>query len=344
MKIFLHKLFHWEYWPFQMLYFPVFFQWIFYAYRTKSFFFFKACNPSFPNGGFFMDSKKLIYDLIPSKYYPKTILIKELIKEVEMLNQFENAVFSFPVMVKPDIGLRGSAVKKISNIEQLKTYHQQATFDYLIQDFIPFPNEIGVFYVRYPNQNVGKITGIVAKEFLVVEGNGIDSIEDLLKKNPRFEIQLKPLRKEYGKFLNEVLPKNQKVNLVPYGNHARGAKFIDRSDLISEQLTKTINDVCLNMEGFYFGRIDLMYQSIENLEAGRNFSIVEVNGAASEPTHIYDPKHSVFFGWKVLLEHIKMMFEISVLNHSNGYNYLSFKEGMQCYRQHKIHNKKILKF
>jgi hypothetical protein len=27
----------------------------------------------------------------------------------------------------------------------------------------------------------------------------------------------------------------------------------------------------------------------------KNFFVVELNGAASEPTHIYDPKHSLFF-------------------------------------------------
>jgi hypothetical protein len=33
--------------------------------------------------------------------------------------------------------------------------------------------------------------------------------------------------------------------------------------------------------------------NVEELEQGINFSIVELNGA--EPTHIYDPKHSLFF-------------------------------------------------
>jgi hypothetical protein len=46
--------------------------------------------------------------------------------------------------------------------------------------------------------------------------------------------------------------------------------------------------------GFYFGRLDVMYNTVEELEQGINFSIVELNGAASEPTHIYDPKHSLF--------------------------------------------------
>jgi hypothetical protein len=41
-----------------------------------------------------------------------------------------------------------------------------------------------------------------------------------------------------------------------------------------------------------------MYNTIEELEQGINFAVVELNGAASGPTHIYDPKHSLFFCWK----------------------------------------------
>jgi hypothetical protein len=42
---------------------------------------------------------------------------------------------------------------------------------------------------------------------------------------------------------------------------------------------------------------------------------------ASEPTHIYDPKHSFFFAWKELARHITYMYEISVAN-ENGIPYL----------------------
>ena len=62
-----------------------------------------------------------------------------------------------------------------------------------------------------------------------------------------------------------------------------------------------------------------MYDSWMDLEKGKNFAIVEVNGAASEPTHIYDPKHSIIFGWKELSRHITYMYKISVQNHKRGF-------------------------
>ena len=344
MKLFLHKLFHWEYWPFQIVYIPIYFLWAFYAIKARTIFFFNASNPTMKNGGFIMDSKKEIYDLIPQKFYPKTDYIKENLPFEEVENILKKAAINFPFITKPDIGLRGSAVKKIENIEDLKSYHTKANFDYLLQELIPFSNEVGIFYVRFPNELHGKITGIVAKEFLIVEGDGTATILDLILKNPRYELQLNALKKEYGNQLNEILPKGEKRNLVPYGNHARGAKFLDYSHLISEKLTKVIDEMCLQMNEFYFGRMDLMYNSWDELEEGKNFLLVEVNGAASEPTHIYDPKHSIFFAWKELARHISYMYKISVQNHQRGFPYLTHKEGMKQYRLHLEQSKKIVDF
>jgi D-alanine-D-alanine ligase-like ATP-grasp enzyme len=327
-----------------LVYFPIYFLWAYYAIRQKSIFFFNACNPTITNGGFIMESKMQIYNLISQKYYPKTALILENTTFKSVLKTVEDFKLKFPLIAKPDIGLRGSAVKKINTLEDLKHYTERANFDYLVQDLIPFENEIGVFYVRYPNEKNGKITGIVAKEFLIIEGNGKDSIENLLKKNPRYELQLKTLQKEYGLKLKEILKVDEKINLVPYGNHSRGAKFIDKSEWITPKLNKKINEVCFQIDGFYFGRIDLMYNSLDELENGENFSIVELNGAGSEPTHIYDPKHSLFFAWKELIRHIYFMYEISVLNHKNGIPYLTHKAGMEQYRLHNIQSKKIINF
>lgn len=344
MKLFLHKLFHWEYWPMQLLYIPVYFQWAYYSLKARTVFWFNAANPSIKNGGFIMESKKEIYNLIPQQYYPKTQLIRERDSFEKAVEQFNKGQFKYPVIAKPDIGLRGSAVKRIHNESELKKYHEKASFDYLIQDLITYPNEIGIFYVREPHQQKGKITGIVGKEFLIVQGDGVSTLEDLLKKDPRHELQLKALKKEYGSDLRIILKSGEQLNLVPYGNHIRGAKFLDFSHCISPQLTDVINELCLQIPDFYFGRLDLMYQSFEELEQGKNFSIVELNGAASEPTHIYDPKHSVFFAWKELFRHISYLYRISEANHKRGIPYLEKQAGLKAYRDHVKHNKQILNF
>ncbi|HEX9980863.1 MAG TPA: D-alanine--D-alanine ligase [Flavobacterium sp.] len=344
MKLFLHKLFHWEYWPFYIVYIPVYFQWAYYSLKARTLFFFNACNPSIKNGGFMSESKMEIYDLIPQQYFPKTILIKSGSCFEDALQQIHHSGIVFPMIAKPDIGLRGSAVRKLNTIEQLRNYQEKAAFDYLLQDLIPYQHEAGIFYVRYPHEKQGKITGIVGKEFLIIKGDGKSTIEALVKNNPRYAFQLTPLRREYGNRLAKIPAEGEEINLVPYGNHARGAKFTDESWRISEQLTHTINEVCLQVPGFFFGRLDVMYRTFEELEQGRNFQIVEINGASSEPTHIYDPRNSIFFAWKEIRRHIRYMYEISNENHKNGTPYLSHRQGMEQYRIHNRQSKKITRF
>ena len=103
--------------------------------------------------------------------------------------------------------------------------------------------------------------------------------------------------------------------LVPYGNHVRGAKFLDANHLIDDELTHIIDTICQQVKGFYFGRLDIRYNSWERLKRGQEFSIIELNGAGSEPTHMYDPKHSIFFAWKEIICHWNILFDISRINH-----------------------------
>jgi len=134
---------------------------------------------------------------------------------------------------------------------------------------------------------------------------------------------------------------NEIRELVPYGNHARGAMFLDDSHLVDAQLTASIDAVCKQIKGFYYGRMDVRYASWEDLRNGRNFGIVEVNGAGSEPTHMYDPKHSIFFAWKEIIRHWNILRKISLLNHRKGIPYLSYKDGVAMMRENAVLEKKL---
>jgi hypothetical protein len=123
------------------------------------------------------------------------------------------------------------------------------------------------------------------------------------------------LRRTHGEKLKHVLQEGDTFLLVPYGNHVRGAKFIDASHLIDDRLIAVIDNVCQQVDGFYFGRLDIRFSSWEELREGKNFSIIELNGAGSEPTHMYDPRHTVFFAWKEIIRHWNILLRISCLNH-----------------------------
>lgn len=107
--------------------------------------------------------------------------------------------------------------------------------------------------------------------------------------------------------LTEIIPAGVEKCIVPFGNHNRGALFLSRNEFISDKLEKVFNDLLNNIDGFYFGRLDIRFNTFEELEQGKNFSIIELNGAISEPTHIYDPKHSFWFGQRGIFRHQILM-------------------------------------
>ncbi len=289
-----------------------------------------------------MESKKEIYDIIPAKWYPKTLFIAKGSNEDNWKVALQEAAFLFPIIGKPDIGMRGLAVQKLNSIEDVSTYAKESKVDFLLQEFVSYENEVGIFYYRYPNQEKGNITGIVGKEFLSVLGDGVSTVEELINLNSRAILQLKTLRKVFRTELKRKLPLHEKFLLVPYGNHSRGAKFIDVSDLIDDQLTQSFDTICQQIPGFYFGRLDIRFKSWEDLRLGKNFSIIELNGAGSEPTHMYDPKHSIFYAWKEITRHLQILYKVSMLNHRNhGAPFLPFDEGWQMFKENKAYVKMI---
>lgn len=291
-----------------------------------------------------MESKKDIYDIIPEKYIPKTLFFKKDTAVSDVLKALRESAIRYPCIAKPDIGGKGRGVQKIYSDEDIAVYAAKINMDFLVQEFISYPEEVGIFYIRIPGAENGFISGIVAKEFLILKGDGVSTIKELLMKDPRYHFQLGALKKIYGEELNNVLQKGETKNMVPYGNHARGAKFIDVSHWADEEFTRTFDHVFKQIPEFYFGRLDIMYHNFEELKAGKNFSIIELNGAGSEPTHIYDPRHSVFFAWKEIARHFKYLYKISILNHKKGFRYLTIKEGMQMFRENNVVMKNLKNF
>lgn len=338
---FFIRLVNWEYWPFFIVYFPFFFYWLWLSAKARSFFFFNAANPTIENGGYLMESKYNISKLIPSAYHPKTFLVAAGTPYKRVENIMQENGFAFPVVAKPDIGMKGKGVRKIDNRQQLEQYTQSTKVDFLIQEYIAYPNEVGIFYCRFPDKEKGFISGIVSKELLSVRGDGHLTIRQLILQDERSLLQLKAIEKEYKNDLAFVLEKGEEKLLVPYGNHARGAKFIDATKCADEQLTDTLDAVCKKIKGFYFGRLDIRYSSWGELKQGR-FMIIELNGAGSEPTHIYDPKHSIVFAWKEIARHLQLLYQISKMNHTRlNAPYLSFSKGLQLMYDHFRYQRKL---
>jgi hypothetical protein len=335
------RLLHWEYWSFSTIYIPIYPIFIFLCLRARSFFFFSAANPKIRNGGFLGESKRDIYPLVPEALQPKTIFFPYGSSPKDVSGELIRAGFQFPLIGKPDMGGKGRGIKKLDDEAAVREYAAVSGTDFHIQEFVPYPNEAGIFYCRFPHQDRGFISGIVHKEFLKVKGNGKQNIRDLLKSDPRAILQIPQLELKEPALLEQVVPADEIFTVVPYGNHARGALFLDDSSSINQALTDTMNRVCNQIPDFYFGRLDIKYESRQLLEEGKSFSIIEVNGAGSEPTHIYDPGHSLFFAWKEIIRHWLILYRISRASHRLGNRYLSLSEGLQMFRTDRENSKKL---
>ncbi|MBN8852163.1 MAG: hypothetical protein BGO55_00260 [Sphingobacteriales bacterium 50-39] len=336
---FFIRLFHWEYWNFSAVYVPIYIVWIGLCIRARSFFFFAASNPAIKNGGFLNESKKDIAPLIPACHHPRTFFFSVQADPCEILRQLRTAGLELPLIGKPDLGSRGRGIKKLCTWDAVKDYAKNATIDFHIQEFITLPNEVGIFYYRLPGEARGHISGVVRKEFLSVIGDGKRTIGQLMQQNKRAILQYDILKRRID--MKEVLALGEVRELVPYGNHARGAKFLDEGYRIDGALTLVIDELCRQIPEFHFGRLDIRYRDWEELRQGRNFYVIEVNGAGSEPTHIYDPVHSIFFAWKEIIRHWVILWRISRLNHKRGFSYLSTREGIQMFKEDKAWSEKL---
>ena len=232
----------------------------------------------------------------------------------------------FPIIVKPDVGERGFLVEKIADRDELTAYLQEIKVDFIIQEFIDFQEEISVMYHRFPNENRGRITSICVKKTLTVIGDGVSTVEELMQDYPRARLQLGRFRKNGFKMLKKVPKVEELIELEPIGNHSRGTTFLNGNHHIDEKLEAVFNEIGTKLEGIYYGRFDLKCASIESLRQGNDFKILEFNGIASEPAHIYDPKYPIIQAYKDIYDHWKIIYQISKIQRSKGIKSMSSKE------------------
>ena len=122
LKKFYQRITNWELWPFYLLYFPIGFMWFWYCFKSRSFWFFSSSNPSITFGGFEGESKREMYEQLPPSSFPKTIYIKEDLLFTDVKKEIADHDFTFPFIVKPDIGMKGILFRKIENEDQLQKY------------------------------------------------------------------------------------------------------------------------------------------------------------------------------------------------------------------------------
>jgi len=336
---FLHKLFHWEYWPVWTVYWPVFIYWVILSIRERSLFFFMATNPGMENGGLFGVSKMSINDKLPSAYLPVMRLLYPDHTEAEVKAWLAENGLQYPLFLKPDVGERGLEVTRIEHYADIRRWFSAHPVMAILQEAIIRPVEVGLLYYRIPGETKGYISSFMLREMLTMTGDGVHTLAQLIEASPRARLQKERMQKKFTALWDNILPEGEQIILEHVGNHNRGTTFININHLICDQLLQVFDNLSHQVKdgGIYFGRYDIKCDSIEDLIEGKNFTIIELNGVASEPAHIYDPDFKLLEAYKVVLRQWKVIHTISRKNHQLGIAYLPVKEGfarLQKYRAH----------
>lgn len=304
------RLSRWEFWPAWLFYIPVAANYLRLAIRYRSLTLPSAANPGMFSGGLVGESK-----IATLRELQQTS--PEFTAEAHPLRC--PPPFDYPFIVKPDVGQRGVGVKLIRTSEHLQEYLRQAGAASVVQRYVPGPREVGIFYYRFPHERHGHILAITEKIFPSITGDGEHTIEELVRRDPRARFLAKKYLQRLAGRRHKVLLPGETVRLVETGNHAQGCIFRDGSHLWSEKLEARIDQISQRLNGFFVGRYDIRYGSDEDLRSGQNFQIIELNGAASEATNIYDARNSLLSAYRALFRQWQLVFAIAAANRELGW-------------------------
>jgi len=315
---------HWEFWPAWLFYPPVAIYCLWLAMRYRGLTVPTAANPGIFSGGIVGESKMaMLTDLSATspEFTAEAALIcgdTPATRRQLLEKHCARLRLQFPYILKPDIGQRGAGIKIIHSQDQAENYLRQTDAPLVVQRYAPGPLEVGIFYYRFPNEAIGHIFAITEKIFPAVTGDGKSTVAELIQADPRAKFIAETYLKRFRAQTNEVVAMGETFKLVESGNHAQGCIFRSGMHLNTPVLTARIDEISRKLDGFFIGRYDIRFASEDDLRAGKNFQIIELNGAASEATSIYDARNTLWSAYRTLFQQWDLVFAIGAENRRRG--------------------------
>ncbi len=335
-----HRWLYFEYWPVWLFYLPTIPYYLLLAIKSRSLLYFTAANPGIEHGGFFGESKAAILSKIPIDFKAKTCHFKKETVVKDLFKILSQAKLNWPLVCKPDNGERGFQVAVVYRPVELLQHIKIIKGDYIIQEFIDYPIELGIFYHRFPSGKSG-ISSMVQKSFLTITGDGNKNVRTLMQESLRGLLQIKRFEAEKPEILLQIPENGENVILEHIGNHCKGTKFLDANHLITPTLVTVFDMIAEQMKGINYGRFDLKVNCLEDLYAGKNIRILEFNGATSEVAHIYQPGYPIFKAYKDVFFHMLLLQRISLHLHNNAVPFSAFWPFVSQMWQYAFHKKHL---
>lgn len=308
----LARLLAWEFWPAWLIYAALMPALLWFALRYRSTRSWLCVNPAIPLGGLVGEPKHAILSKLPTEAVAPGCLIPHAdpSNRLATLQHFmREHGLTWPIILKPNIGERGTGVRLVTNAREALA-RLDVPYDLIAQAYHPGPFEAGVFYARIPGEPRGRVVSITDKQFASVTGNGLSTLEQLIWAHPRLRLQARVFVHRLGPRARLIPPAGRSIPLGIAGNHCRGTLFRDGSHLWTPQLEAAFDRIAKAAPGIFFGRFDVRYADPAEFRAGRGFTIVELNGVLSEPTHAYDPRTSFWRGQRIFRDHWQLAFAI----------------------------------
>lgn len=314
----------WEFWPPWVFYPPLVLYILWLGLRFRHLTLFTAVNPSMPQSGFLGESKSAILEGLADagdsvarwRLLPGGLSTE---RRLDAMKRFmAERGLGFPVVIKPDVGQRGSGVSIVHSEPEAREALDRLTGPVIAQEFVDGP-EFGIFYLRRPSEAFGRIFSVTEKQGLRLTGDGKRTIEELILDHERAVCMARYHLREHAAHMDDVPAEGELYPLVEIGAHCRGSLFLDGSRIVTPELERAIDRMAKCDPGFFFGRFDIRAASEEAFRRGEDLKILELNGVTSEATHIYDPATGLFQAYRILARQWREAFEIAAQNRSRGF-------------------------
>lgn len=335
-----------EFWPGWLFYAPVALCAIFFMIRFRGVMLPSVANPAFPAGGVVGESKSDILTVARrhlgdhvAAFIGRRRSHADASSEARTtLEALAQAGLSFPLVAKPDKGCRGAGVRPLYTADDLETYlaNFPVDADFIVQKMVDYEGEAGVFYVREPHEAQGRILSLTLKYFPYVVGDGLTNLRDLILRDPRASKLADIYFPRFEERLDSIPQAGESIRLAFAGNHSKGTIFRNGDALVTPEMVAMFDRMSQRIPGFHFGRYDIRFDDFERLRRGEEaFTIIEINGAGAESTHIWDANVSLLKAWRDLIEQCYLAWKIGAANRKAGADVLAFTTMWADYRSEK---------
>ncbi len=321
-----------------LFYLPLVLQWLWLGLRHGCQTLPTVANPSMEAGGLLGESKFACLRLVGPRqahWVARSACVTRIagaagLRETRrrILGAMEEMGLDWPVIAKPDIGWRGIGVQRVDDEGAIERYLAGFPVGHrlVVQEYVAMDGEAAAFYVRRPGEPNGRIFSLTFRYYPFVIGDGKSTLRELILANPRTRWKAAIHLRSHSLQLERVPSASECVRLATIGSNRVGGLYIDGRTWVTPAMTERFEAIVRSMPEFWFGRFDLRFETVDRLQAGEGFLIVEINGAGSEAVHIWDPNLRLFDVFGTLFRQQALMFAIAEGNRRRGFMPLSVRE------------------